>query len=129
MWLRESTVTVLYHFLWQNGGECVRAYVSCSLDQVCQWQDGQGNFAASDGTFSFVSMTQVKKSNSANDQIPLTISKGRYQQECIPVGCVPSAAVAASAGGGGVCQIWSPSSREQNDRCKNIILPQLSCGR
>ena len=23
----------------------MRAYVSCSLDQVCQWQDGQGNMA------------------------------------------------------------------------------------
>lgn len=26
----------------QNGGECLRAYASVSLEQVCQWQDGQG---------------------------------------------------------------------------------------
>ena len=26
----------------QSGGECVRAYVSVSLEQVAQWQDGQG---------------------------------------------------------------------------------------
>jgi hypothetical protein len=27
----------------QSGGECLRAYVSVSLEQVIQWQDGQGN--------------------------------------------------------------------------------------
>ena len=26
----------------QNGGECLRAYVSVALEQICQWQDGQG---------------------------------------------------------------------------------------
>ena len=26
----------------QSGGECLRAYVSKSLDQVAAWQDGQG---------------------------------------------------------------------------------------
>ena len=28
----------------QNGGECLRAYVSVGLEQVCQWQDGQGRY-------------------------------------------------------------------------------------
>lgn len=28
--------------VFQNGGECLRAYVSVLLEQVCQWQDGQG---------------------------------------------------------------------------------------
>ncbi len=28
---------------WQSGGECLRAYVAVSLDQVCAWHDGQGN--------------------------------------------------------------------------------------
>lgn len=27
----------------QNGGECLRAYVSVSLEQVAQWRDEQGN--------------------------------------------------------------------------------------
>ena len=26
----------------QSGGECLRAYVSVALDQLAQWQDGQG---------------------------------------------------------------------------------------
>ena len=63
------------------------------------------------------------------------------EQECIPVGCVPSAAVAVffgggevSAGGvypgvsaqlGGVC----PPLDRMTDRCKNITLPQLRCRR
>ena len=64
-----------------------------------------------------------------------------FKQDCIPVGCVPSAAVAVSCGGlpgrclprgvsaqegclpwGGVCQ--TPLNRI-TDRCKNITLPQL----
>ena len=81
-----------------------------------------------------------------------------HKQECIPVGCVPSAAV--TAGGGVVCRGgvsaqgvsargWvsargclpggisqhalrqtpsSPADR-MTDRCKNITLPQLHCGR
>lgn len=27
----------------QNGGECLRAYVSVSLEQIAQWRDEQGN--------------------------------------------------------------------------------------
>lgn len=27
----------------QNGGECLRAYVSASLEQIAQWRDEQGN--------------------------------------------------------------------------------------
>lgn len=30
-------------FLLQNGGECLRAYVSVALEQVAQWRDEQGN--------------------------------------------------------------------------------------
>ena len=64
-----------------------------------------------------------------------------FKQDCIPVGCVPSAAVAVSCGclsggvsaqggvcpggvsaQGGVCQ--TPLNRI-TDRCKNITLPQL----
>ena len=46
------------------------------------------------------------------------------EQECIPVGCVPSAAVAV---GGGVST--SPPVNRITDACKNITLPQLRCGR
>ena len=54
-------------------------------------------------------------------------------QECIPVGCVPSAAVAVCPGGGyphkegGVSGRQPPVNR-MTDRCKNITLPQLRCG-
>ena len=64
------------------------------------------------------------------------------KQECIPVGCVPSAAVAitvcpggGSAQGGGVCPGESvyggvhPPVDRMTDRCKNITLPQLRCER
>ena len=65
--------------------------------------------------------------------------KGQYyyeEQECIPVGCVTSAALAICPGGGclpgGVCPnaCWdtTPMNR-MTDRCKNITLPQLRCGR
>ncbi|KAI0216737.1 Importin-9 [Lamellibrachia satsuma] len=27
----------------QSGGECIRSFVSKSLEQVCEWQDGRGN--------------------------------------------------------------------------------------
>uniref|UniRef100_A0A8C8E1I4 Importin 9 n=1 Tax=Oryzias sinensis TaxID=183150 RepID=A0A8C8E1I4_9TELE len=38
----------LHHFnrasrFFQNGGECLRAYVSVSLEQIAQWRDEQGN--------------------------------------------------------------------------------------
>ena len=64
-----------------------------------------------------------------NDMIVIT-------QECIPVGCVPSAAVAVSGGGEGewptvgVClqvpllELYTPPNRI-TDRCKNITFPQL----
>ena len=29
---------------FQSGGECLRAFVSVSLDQVAAWQDGQGAY-------------------------------------------------------------------------------------
>ena len=63
------------------------------------------------------------------------------QQECIPaVGYVPSAAVAICAQGGVyprgvclggcVCQIPPPPPVDRmRDRCKNITLPELCCGR
>ena len=57
------------------------------------------------------------------------------KQECIPVGCVPSAAVAVCPGGstrgglpGGVLPDTPPCDR-MTDRCKNITLPQLRCER
>ena len=73
-----------------------------------------------------------------------------YEQECIPVGCVPSAAVAVcwmgvvcpgvSARGclpGGVCilactEVDTPSpllTEFLTHASENIILPQLRCGR
>ena len=45
--------------------------------------------------------------------------KKTNKQECIPVGCVPSAAVAVCFGGG----VYSPYG--QTDTCENIIFPQL----
>lgn len=30
-------------FCFQNGGECLRAYVSVALEQIAQWQDEQGH--------------------------------------------------------------------------------------
>ena len=61
---------------------------------------------------------------------------GIEEQECIPVGCVQSVAVVVSwEGGGGClpggCLIDSPFSpvNRMTDRCKNITLPQLRCGR
>ena len=30
----------------QSGGETVRAYVSCSLEQVTAWQDGEGELTS-----------------------------------------------------------------------------------
>ena len=76
----------------------------------------------------------------------------RRQQECIPVGCVPSAAVAVCWGSvcpGCVVSAWEVSAQgvsaggvcpsacrdtslpvdRMTDRCKNITLPQLCCGR
>ena len=66
--------------------------------------------------------------------------KQNYEQECIPVRCVPS--VAVSWGTGAVC-LGGASVQERGgwvtarhppvnriaDRCKNITLPQLHCGR
>ena len=50
-------------------------------------------------------------------------------QECIPAGCVPSAAVAAgSARDGEVSATHTPVDR-MTDACENITLPQLRCGR
>ncbi|KAM4741196.1 importin-9 isoform 1-T1 [Anableps anableps] len=31
------------HTIMQNGGECLRAYVSVALEQIAQWRDEQGN--------------------------------------------------------------------------------------
>uniref|UniRef100_A0A3P9NUQ5 Importin 9 n=1 Tax=Poecilia reticulata TaxID=8081 RepID=A0A3P9NUQ5_POERE len=31
------------HTIMQNGGECLRAYVSIALEQIAQWRDEQGN--------------------------------------------------------------------------------------
>ncbi|XP_047204400.1 importin-9 [Girardinichthys multiradiatus] len=31
------------HTVMQNGGECLRAYVSIALEQIAQWRDEQGN--------------------------------------------------------------------------------------
>ncbi|MED6289300.1 Importin 9 [Characodon lateralis] len=31
------------HTVMQNGGECLRAYVSVALEQIAQWRDEQGN--------------------------------------------------------------------------------------
>ena len=35
--------------------------------------------------------------------IDVNYKKNLYKQECIPVGCIPSVAVAAATGGGGPC--------------------------
>ena len=61
------------------------------------------------------------------------IVKVKHKQECIPVGCVPSAAVAVCWGRGvsarrGMCVCPPPVNRIA-DTCENIALPQLRCGR
>ena len=68
----------------------------------------------------------------------------QYKQECIPVGCVPPAAVAVPGAGGGCLPVGclprqGVSARGVSARhhpvdriagtCKNITLPQLRCGR
>ena len=72
-------------------------------------------------------------------------AKNIKEQECILVGCVPSAAVAISGGGvyqegvsaqGGVSPgvstqggVWHTPMNRITDRCRNITLLQLGCGR
>ena len=61
------------------------------------------------------------------------------KQECIRVGCVPSAAVVFSGGclpgggvsarGGGVAATHTHPVNRITDACENITLPQLRCGR
>ena len=84
------------------------------------------------GRFSVASPWKIQK-------YPYITGGSSIKQECIPVGCVPSAPVTASWGGGvcpgaclcrgvlagGVC----PPVNRITDRCKNITLPQLRCGR
>ena len=54
-------------------------------------------------------------------------SKQRYQQECIPVGCVPPALYRTVGGlctGGGLCQGDPLPHPGQTDDCENITLDQ-----
>ena len=103
------------------------------------------------------------KENAKANCFPLIFVAAQYEQECIPVGCVPSACCqylpACTAPGGSVCSWWGllrgsllggsaprgcllwgdwyPSMHwgrplpvnRITDRCKNIALPQLHCGR
>ena len=63
------------------------------------------------------------------------MSNSKNEQECIPVGCVPPAAVAVP--GGGLHQAPPPEQAPPplpplnriTDACENITLPQLRCGR
>ena len=55
-----------------------------------------------------------------------------YAKQCIPVGCVPSAALAVSGSGWGVCLGGcvcpggcTPPCEQNHRRCKNITFPQL----
>ena len=75
------------------------------------------------------------------DQISESLNGKTFhgKQECIPVGCVPSAAVAAGRGGrclpgwgcllGGICSmhagIHPPWTEWLTNGCKNITFPQL----
>ena len=69
----------------------------------------------------------------------VVFSKRFTEQECIPVGCVPSATVAVCSRGwvsargclpvGDVCQTTPPPVNRMTDVCENITLPQLRCGR
>ena len=45
----------------QSGGECLRAYVSKSLDQVAAWQDGQGKYSSWKLAFSLISSLVLMK--------------------------------------------------------------------
>lgn len=38
-----STLDPCFPLPLQNGGECLRAYVSVALEQIAQWRDEQGN--------------------------------------------------------------------------------------
>ena len=76
------------------------------------------------------------------DTLIMRVGQNRciLSQECIPVGCVPSAAVAVGGGGvvvcpgglpGGGCLPHSPLPPvdRMTDACENITLLQLRCGR
>ena len=52
-------------------------------------------------------------------QLPLWTVNITNQQECIPVGCVPSTAVAVSSGGGAV-SLWTEFLTHA---CENITFP------
>ena len=68
---------------------------------------------------------------------------GTLKQECIPVGCVPPAAVAVPGGSPGRGGLQAPGTppgadppadtpppiNRMTDACENITLPQLRCGR
>ena len=52
---------------------------------------------------------------------------------CLPgglprVGCLPGGGLPREGGSAQGC-VWQTPPCEQNDRCKNITLPQLRCGR
>ena len=56
------------------------------------------------------------------------LKQHKQTQECVPVGCVPSAAVAVCLGGGGVsaCGVYtSPRTEFLTHACENITFPQL----
>ena len=59
-------------------------------------------------------------------RVVIMLLPSQCEQECIPVGCVPSTAMAVP---GGVCQTPLPLVDRMIDTCKNITLPQLRCGR
>ena len=55
----------------------------------------------------------------------LILKESTSKQECIPVGCVPTAAVVISGGGGGFCILESPvsSNPPPSDQTPNPLSP------
>ena len=87
--------------------ESLGSHLNAPLEKVCGKRDQPGIMAAK--SLAGVALGRQKQ--------PLT-------QECIPVGCIPSAAVAicwGRRGGGGVC----PLADFLTHACENIIFPQL----
>ena len=66
--------------------------------------------------------TQSDKMATVHNGIVVSV---QYEQECIPVGCVPSATVAISTGRG-VSASGSRGMSTSGSRCENISLPQTS---